>query len=152
MGIVVLANIARDAGSIGELHPGAMLPAAILATMFSLAWWLILSLITYAIGTKVLNEDDTKASFGRLLRAIGFSNAPGLIGLLGVMPGFSLAAYSAARVWMWIALVVAVKQALNFRSTYRTVAVCTIVLIIPAAIWAYLTGLLTGQSPSFLRW
>lgn len=144
IGIVVLANIARNAGSIGELDLGAILPAAIFATAFALVWWLILSFITYMVGTRVLNEEQTEVNLGQLLRAIGFSNSPGLIGGLGTVPGLAEIAYTLARIWMLIALVIAVKQALDYQSTYRTVAVCMIVLIVPAAIWIYLTGFFTG--------
>jgi hypothetical protein len=88
--------------------------------------WFLWAGVTWLIGTKLLPEPQTSADFGQLLRTIGFSAAPGLLGFLRALPllgwviGFVLA------VWQLAAMIVAVRQALDYKSTGRAVAVCVI--------------------------
>jgi len=68
------------------------------------------------------------------LRTIGFSSSPGLIRLLGIIPGLAGIVLVVASVWMLIAMVIAVRQALDYRSTLRAIGVCVIGWIIQGAI------------------
>jgi hypothetical protein len=63
---------------------------------------------------------------GQLLRTVGFSSAPGVIQSLGVIPVLAEAVFFAAWVWMLVAMVIAVRQALDYESTARAVGVCLI--------------------------
>jgi uncharacterized membrane protein len=67
-----------------------------------------------------------------VLRALGFASSPGLIRLLGLVPGWSGVTFLVATIWMIVAAVVAIKQALNFESIYRAAGVCIIGWIISA--------------------
>ena len=78
------------------------------------------------IGTKILPEPQTRADHGELLRTLGFASAPGLLRILGFIPAFSGIVFFGASIWMLIAMVVAVRQALDYRSTLRAVGVCVI--------------------------
>jgi hypothetical protein len=83
-------------------------------------------LVTYLIGTKMLPEPQTHADVGQLLRTTGFSASPGLLRALGVIPGIGTLAVGVASLWMLVAMVVAVRQALDYTSTLRAVGVCLI--------------------------
>ena len=61
-----------------------------------------------------------------LLRTIGFSTAPGLLRVLGVLPALTIPVFALTTGWMLIAMIVAVRQALDYTSTARAVAVCAI--------------------------
>ena len=63
---------------------------------------------------------------GQLLRTVGFSSAPGVIQVLGVIPVLAGAVFVVASVWMLVAMVIAVRQALDYESTARAVGVCLI--------------------------
>ena len=69
-------------------------------------------------------EPQTKVDMGELLRTIGFANAPGLLRVFGVIPSVSYPAFAIAAVWMLLAMIVAVRQALDYKSTARAVVVC----------------------------
>ena len=84
MGVVVLSSLAAGIGSISM--GGRNL---ILVTIAALVGWYIWAYLTYFIGTKFLPETQTKADHGELLRTIGFSSSPGLIRILGIIPGFT---------------------------------------------------------------
>jgi hypothetical protein len=78
------------------------------------------------VGTRWLPTPDTSADTGELLRTIGFSSAPGLVRVLGVVPPLAGFVFPLASLWMFVAMVVAVRQALDYRSTWRAIAVCAI--------------------------
>ena len=125
MGVVVLSSLAAGIGSISM--GGRNL---IVITIVALVGWYIWAYLTYFIGTKLLPEAQTKADHGELLRTIGFSSSPGLIRILGIIPGITNLVFSVAGIWMLIAMVIAVRQALDYTSTLRAVGVCLIGWII----------------------
>ncbi len=120
MTVVVISSIAAGIGTITERGPSGI----IIGTLTALASWFIWSLLTYFIGTKLLPEPQTRADPGQLLRTIGFSSSPGVIRILGVIPVFGIVAFAVSAVWSLIAMVVAVRQALDYTSTVRAVMVC----------------------------
>jgi hypothetical protein len=119
VGVVVLSSVAAGIGTITRGGFAGVLPSILLGTIFALIGWFVWAYLTYFIGTKFLSERRTKADLGELLRTIGFSSSPGLIGVLGVIPGLSSLVFYVASIWMLVAMVIAVKQALDFESTFR---------------------------------
>jgi hypothetical protein len=130
MGVVVLSSLAAGIGSIQQTQTG--FGGILLGALAALVGWFVWSYLTYFIGTRILPEPQTRADYGELLRAIGFSSAPGLIRVIGVIPGLTMIVFWAAGVWMLAAMVVAVRQALDYRSTWRAIGVCLIGWIVQA--------------------
>ncbi len=122
MGVVVLSSLAAGLGVITTTGVSGI----ILGTIAALISWYVWALLTYLIGTKLLPEPQTHADQGQLLRTIGFSSAPGLIRVLGIIPFLRGIVFLAAGIWMLAAMVIAVKQALDYKSTLRAVGVCVI--------------------------
>ncbi len=126
MGVVILSSVSAGLGVIGKAGVVGLFMGALMA----LIGWFIWAYLTYVIGTKILPEPQTKADLGQLLRTIGFSSSPGLIRILGIIPGLSTLVYAIAGIWMLVAMVVAIRQALDYHSTWRAVGVCIIGWII----------------------
>ncbi len=122
MAVVVLASLAAGIGSIGTTGMGGLL----LGTVGALIGWFIWAFITYFVGTKLLPEPQTEAEYGELLRTIGFSSSPGLLRILGVVPILGPIIFIGSGIWMLVAMVIAVRQALDYKSTWRAVGVCII--------------------------
>ena len=126
MGVVVLSSIAAGVGSGGvEGFAGFFI-----GTVGALIGWVIWAALTYFIGTKILPEPTTRADVGELLRTIGFSSSPGLIRVFGLVPGVAGIVFLVSGVWMLAAMIIAVRQALDYQSTFRAVGVCAISYII----------------------
>ncbi len=126
MGIVVLSSLAAGIGIISSAGIGVIL----MGTVSALIGWYAWSYIVYFVGTRILPEPQTKADYGELLRTIGFSSSPGLIRVFGIIPGLTGIVLLTASVWMLIAMVIAVRQALDYSGTGRAVGVCVIGWII----------------------
>jgi hypothetical protein len=120
MWVVVLSSVAAGIGS------GEGITGLVIGSLAALIGWFVWALVTYLIGTKMLAEPQTKADVGELLRTTGFSASPGLLRVFGIIPGLGMLAVGVANVWMLVSMVVAVRQALDYKSTARAVGVCLI--------------------------
>ena len=146
MGVVVLSSVAAGIGSIGSIGTKGV----IIGTITALIAWYVWAYITYFIGVKILPEPQTKADHGELLRTIGFSSSPGLLRILAIIPGIGGIIFMITSVWMLVAMVIAVRQALDYQSTLRAVGVCVIGWVIQAIILMILfTVLGVGQKGTF---
>lgn len=124
--VVVISNLAVGIGRFGDID----LFGIVVFTILSLAGWFIWAYITYIVGTKLLPQPQTKADHGELLRTIGFSASPGVLRALYFIPVIGPFITFAANIWMLVAMVIAVRQALDYDSTLRAVGVCVIGWII----------------------
>ena len=143
MGVVVLSSVAAG---IGNTRTQAGLLGMLLMIVVALVGWYIWAYLTYFIGTKLLPEPQTKADLGELLRTTGFSSSPGLIRVLGVIPVLQGIVFPIAGIWMLVAMVIAVRQALDYSSTLRAVGVCLIGFIIQIVLFGLLFYMLGGFS------
>lgn len=140
--VVVLSSVA---GGIGSISQGG-LTGIVIGTIGALIGWYVWAYLTYFIGTRFLAEPQTKADMGELLRTIGFSSAPGVLRILGIIPGLNVVVNIVAGIWMLVAMVVAVRQALDYSSTGRAVVVCIIGWIVQMVIVMLLVGLFMAGS------
>ena len=122
MAVVVLSSFAAG---IGTLSTGGF-SGILFGTLGALIGWYIWAYLTYLIGTKMFPEPQTSSSHSELLRTIGFSSSPGLLRIFGVFPGVTEILFLGTSMWMLIAMVVAVRQALDYKSTVRAVGVCLV--------------------------
>ena len=128
--VVVLSSVAAGIGSAGS----GGLKGLLFGALAALAAWYIWAFLTYFIGTKILPESQTEADVGQLLRTIGFSSSPGLLRILGILPGLTEIVFLGCAVWMLVAMVVAVRQALDYHGTGRAIGVCLVGWLVQAVI------------------
>ena len=136
--VVILSSVAAGIGSFGQGGLGGVL----IGTIVAIVGWYTWAYLTYFIGTRLLPEPQTKADHGELLRTIGFSSSPGLIRVLGIIPWLTQIVFFVASIWMLVAMVIAVRQALDYESTWRAVGVCVIGWIVQAAFLVFLFAFL----------
>jgi hypothetical protein len=141
MGVVVLSGVAAGIGSIGMSGIAGIL----FGTIAALAGWYIWAYITFFVGTKFFPEPQTEADHGELLRTIGFSSAPGLLRVLGLIPFLYGIIFFITGIWMLVAMVIAVRQALDYQSTLRAVGVCVIGWIIQGVIFWLFFSIFGGK-------
>jgi hypothetical protein len=138
--VVLLSAVAAGIGSVSQIGAGGIFVGVIVG----LIAWYIWAMLTYLIGTKLLPEPQTKANLGELLRTIGFSSSPGLIRILGVIGGIERLVFSLAAAWMLVAMVIAVKSALDYKSIWRAVGVCLIGWVVQILLLTFLFALFGG--------
>ena len=124
LAVVVLSSLAAGFGASGI--GGASISNIGFISAAALLTWAAWALITFEIGSRLLPEPQTRVDVGQLMRTIGFSATPGMLRAFGAIPGVTIPAFAIAAVWMLAAMIVAVRQALDYTSTRRAIAVCLI--------------------------
>jgi hypothetical protein len=145
LAVVVLSSLAAGVGARG--FGGSDAAGIVFFSAVALVAWGAWALVTYEIGVRVLPEPQTRADVGELLRTTGFATAPGLLRVFGLLPGTTLLVFAVTAVWMLAAMIVGVRQALDFRSTRRAVAVCGLGWVL-AIVFAGVLGFFFGPRVS----
>ena len=130
MWVVIIASVAAGIGSgISALIAGkgilAFLWGLFGGIAVALLGWLAWAGVTYLLGTTVLKGPNTSSTWGELLRTVGFAQSPGVLKILSFIPVIGGIISFAASIWVLIAVVIGVRQALDV-STGRAIAVCIV--------------------------
>ncbi len=136
MGVVLLSSLAQ--GIAGATQGGGI--GFVWGAMGALIGWFIWAFVVFIIGTKLLPEPQTRSDLDELLRTTGFSASPGLLRVLGVIPLIGGLITFAVSIWMLVAMIIAVRQALDYQSTGRAVGVCLIGWVFFMVILVVLSG------------
>ena len=120
--VVVMASIAAGIGA----GLGGGLFALLRETLGALIGWIMWAGVTYLIGGRLLPEPGTRTDMGELLRVIGFSYAPNLFAFFAFIPLLGGLVRVVVAFWLLAATVIAVRQALDYKSTGRAVVVVLI--------------------------
>jgi len=114
------------AGAIsGGLGSGRMM-GVVFGAVLGLIAWALASFVVLIVGTKLLPGRNTQADFGQVARTLGFAQAPYLLGILGIIPILGYLIRFVLWIWVLVAMVIAVRQALDYDDTVRAVIVCVI--------------------------
>lgn len=121
---LIMVVVVSAAVGVGFPAPQPGLLPLVAQTAASLVTWVVWSALVYLLGVHVFPVAATRSSLGELLRTTGFSTAPGLLMAFGRLPRVGGIIFAVAAVWMLIAMLVAVRQALDYSSLWRAIAVC----------------------------
>lgn len=125
--VLLLSSVATG---LGTLKIGGVW-GLIVATMISFIGWIVMAFLIYVIGTKLFPESHTRTSISEVIRVLGFASAPGIFRALAFLIPSYLSALVLLIIWIWIfvAMVVATRQALDFKNTWNAIWVCVVGLI-----------------------
>jgi len=105
--------------------------------------WLSWAVIVYHVGGRLLAEAQTRTDGREVARTIGFSAAPGLFLAIVAVPIARPVTFAIVAAWMLVAMVVAVRHALDFTHVSRAIAVCLVGWLVVAGL-ALATGFAFG--------
>lgn len=117
--VVLLVSLAGGVGAFTASGVGGLIAGVIIG----IAGWAVWAGITFFIGTRLLGTPETDADWGQLARTLGFAQTPGLLMILTIIPPISGSVALVVLIWRTAAMVVAVRQALDYQSTMRAVGV-----------------------------
>jgi hypothetical protein len=120
--VVVSASIAAGLGAGVRLGVIGLLRE----TFGALVGWVMWAAVTWVIGSKLLPEPQTRTDMGELLRVIGYAYAPNLFGFFAFIPALGIIVSTVVSFWLLAATILAVRQALDYVSTWRAAAVVLI--------------------------
>jgi hypothetical protein len=140
VGIVALCSGLGSAISLAMAgNTGTAVLAFIGGIVMSFIGWIAWSYITYWVGTSMFKGQATP---GELLRCIGFAQTPGVLSILSFIPILGGLVGLVVFVWMIVAGVIALRQALDI--TTGQAVITAIIGFIPMFLLSCLVGVLVG--------
>lgn len=122
VGVIVLAAVAAG---IGNIYWGG-LTGIVRGAVGSIIGFLVWSLIIWLVGTKVMPEPTTKADYPETFRVLGFAAAPGLASIITIIPILGWILMFVIWAWQIAAMVIAVRQVLDYSTTGKAIVVVLI--------------------------
>ena len=119
----IVVGIVAICAAIGAIGDGG--GAAIGSLIAAYLGWLVWAGVTYLIGDKILGGT---ATWGELLRTLGFAQAPGVLYVLGIIPLLGWLVGLVVWLWLLVAGIVAIRQALDF-STGKAIVTALLGLV-----------------------
>jgi len=120
--VVILVALATGIGTFGTGGPAGL----VVGIVAGIGLWALWAWITYFVGTTILKTGETEANWGQLARTLGFAQSPGLLKVVGFIPVLGPWVFTIASIWQLVAMVKAIRQALDFTSTWRAVGVAMV--------------------------
>ena len=148
--VIVLAGISAMIGNLFRAGIGS----GIVGLIGSLLGYALFSFLVVIIGTKLMPEPATKATFNEAFRVVGFAAAPGLLSVLAIIPFLGPLIGFVIAIWSLVVAVVAVREVLDYSNTGRAIIVCLIagaiclvvmlIVMLPLLGMLFLTRAVTG--------
>ncbi len=130
MQAVLVVIIVAVAAGIGGLSGG--ISGLIIGIVSAVVQWVLWAFVTLILGTTIFNTPETHADWGQLARTTGFAQAPGILRIFGIIPFLGGVIVFVALIWQIVAMVIAVRHALDYTSTFRAVGVVLVGSVIIA--------------------
>ena len=134
--VVLLSSLAAGFGASGWSGPHVTTLLGV--TAVALITWIAWAFLILEIGDRFLREEKTHVSAVELLRTVGFAASPGLLQVFGFFQPLTLPLFVVTWLWMLAAMVVAVRQALDYSGTRRALLACATALCLVIVAWLIL--------------
>ena len=132
--VVIVVTVASVVGALlGGGEDAEVVDALVVGIIRGLVFWVLWALVTWMIGSTILRTEDTEADWGQLARCTGFAQTPGILNVLIFIPVVGGLIFWATLAWTFAAMIVAVRQSLDYTSTWRAFFVI-LIAIIPALV------------------
>jgi len=94
--------------------------AVAMSGLTAIVTWVLWSVLVFVIGVKIFPDKQTKAPFKKVLTAVGFAHAPGLLRFFAVTPDLMIPIILLTQFWIFAALIISTKQILNLNSNFKS--------------------------------
>lgn len=118
--VVLLGAVAAGIGGLRDGPEGLFI-----GLVTALVGWAVYAYVAYWVGTRWFKGPQTSATWGELLRTLGFANSPRLLLVLGLIPVLGIVLSLVVLVWTLVTTVVAIRHALDF-DTWSAIATAVV--------------------------
>ena len=94
--------------------------AVAMSGLTAIVSWVLWSVLVFVIGVKIFPDKQTIAPFKKVLTAVGFAHAPGLLRFFAVTPDLMIPIILLTQFWIFAALIISTKQILNLKSNFKS--------------------------------
>ncbi len=82
--------------------------------------WFIWAIFIYVIGVKLFPDKQTKVPFKKVLIAVGFAHAPGILRFFALTPDLMIPIIFLTQFWIFAGLIISTKQVLGLKSNFKS--------------------------------
>ena len=108
-------------GIAGAVAANTIIKTAVaMSGLTAILTWFIWSTFIFVIGVKLFPEKQSKVSFKKILTAVGFAHAPGLLRFFAVTPELMIPIIFLTQIWIFAALIISTKEILNLKSNLKS--------------------------------
>ncbi len=108
-------------GMAGAVAANTVIKTAVaMSGLTAILTWFIWAILIYVLGVKIFPDKQTKVSFKKVLTAVGFAHAPGLLRFFAVTPELMIPIIFITQFWIFASLIISTKQILNLRSNFKS--------------------------------
>ena len=120
-------------GVAGAVAANTVIKTAIgMSGLTAILTWFIWSILIYVLGVKIFPEKQTKASFKKVLTAIGFAHAPGLLRFFAITPNMVMPIIFLTQLWIFASLIISTREVLQLKSNFKSFGIIFLSFLILA--------------------
>ena len=120
-------------GIAGAVAANTIIKTAIaMSGLTAIVTWLIWAIFIFVIGVKLFPDKQTKVSFKKVLTAVGFSHATGLLRFFAVTPDLMIPIIFLTQFWIFAGLIISTKQILSLKSNFKSFGIVLLSFLIIA--------------------
>ena len=118
-------------GIAGAVAANTVIKTAVaMSGLTSIVTWLVWAIFIYVIGVKLFPDKKTKVPFKKVLTAVGFAHAPGLLRFFAVTPNMMIPIIFLTQFWIFAGLIISTRQVLNLKSNIKSFGIVLLSFLI----------------------
>ena len=103
-----------------------------LSALTAILTWFFWAVLIFAIGAKIFPDKESNVPFKKVLIAVGYAHAPGLIRFFAVTPELVIPIIFLTQFWIFAGLIISTKQILNLKSNFKSFGIILLSFLIIA--------------------
>ena len=108
-------------GMAGAVAANTVIKTAVaMSGLTAILTWFVWAILIFVIGVKLFPDKQTKVSFKKVLTAVGFAHAPGLLRFFAITPDLMIPIIFLTQFWIFAALIISTKHILSLRSNFKS--------------------------------
>jgi len=120
-------------GIAGAVAANTIIKTAVaMSGLTAILTWLVWGIFIYVIGVKLFPDKDTKVPFKKLLTAVGFAHAPGLLRFFAVSPNMVMPIIFLTQLWIFASLIISTREILQLKSNFKSFGIIFLSFLILA--------------------
>ena len=120
-------------GIAGAVAANTIIKTAVaMSGLTSMLTWLVWAIFIYVIGVKLFPDKKNNVPFKKVLTAVGFAHAPGLLRFFAVTPNMMIPIIFLTQFWIFAGLIISTKQVLSLKSNIKSFGIVFLSFLIIA--------------------
>ncbi len=120
-------------GIAGAVAANTIIKTAIgISGLTAILTWVIWAIFIFVVGVKLFPDKETKVPFKKVLVAVGYAHAPGILRFFAITPDLIIPIIFLTQFWIFAGLIISTKEVLNLKSNFKSFGVVFLCFLIIA--------------------